>query len=256
MNNTLQNSNYKKLRYEQYFIDTTGDVNKTSKASFKIEYKNIDYVYKGVLTHANYYIRYDELRNVIQIHFQGTNDIPDWVTNLLFQPKYYNSFIWNDKKITLKVHKSWATMYKVMKSFIRKEVTELLNIHPSAEVEIIGWSLGSGQAMLCAQDLNYNFGIKSHLFTFGSVNLFKTNIFNRKKTIKYLRSCLKSYHIFCNRNDIVTYVVPRIFGFIKIDRINLKGKFNFFGLFRVMKNHFVYDNSNLYEKIYKKEMKA
>ena len=247
---------YEKLRYEQYFIDTSNDINNTGKASFKIEYQSVDYEYKGVLTHANYFIRYDENRNVIQVHFEGTKDIPDWFTNFIFQPKYYDSFMWNDKKITLKVHKSWASMYKVMKYFVRKGVSELLELHPLAEVEVIGWSLGSGQAMLCAQDLNYNYGIKPHLYTFGSVNLFKTNIFNRRKTLKYLRSCVKSYHIFCNKNDIVTYVVPRIFGFIKFDRLNVKKAFNIFSMFRVLKNHFIYDKESIYERIYKKESRS
>ena len=250
----MENSNtYKKLRYEQYFIDTTDDLNKTGKASFKIKYNSVDYTYKGILTHANYFIRYDSKRNVIQIHFEGTRGFPDWVTNFLFLPKYYDSFIWEGKKITLKVHTSWATMYKSMKNIIRDEVKNLKELHKTAEVEIIGWSLGSAQAMLCSQDLNYNLGIQCHLFTYGSVNLFKTNIFNRKTTIKYLRSCCKSYHIFCNRNDLVTYVVPRIFGFIKLSRINLKGGFNIFKIFRVIKNHFSYDRKELYRDIYKRE---
>jgi hypothetical protein len=108
-------------------------------------------------------------------------------------------------------------------------------------------------AMLCSQDLNYNFGIEAHLFTFGSVNPFKMNVFNKGRTIKYLRSCCKSYHIFCNRNDIVTYLVPKLFGFRKLSRINVRGKFNFFGLFNVAKNHFIYDRPELYSRIYKKE---
>ena len=246
-------NNYKKLRYEQYFIDTSGDINNTGKASFKIEYKSINYVYNGILTHANYFIRYDEKRNVIQIHFEGTKDIPDWFTNILFQPKYYESFICDGKKITLKVHKAWSAMYKVMKTFIRDEVSKLLNEHKEPEIEIIGWSLGSAMATLCAQDLNYNLGIKSHLFTFGSVNLFKTNIFNRRRTIKYLRNTTYEYHIICNRNDMVSYLVPRLFGFVKIGRVNTKKKFNFFGLFNIAKNHFNYDDERLYRNIYKKE---
>ncbi len=249
-------SSYEKLKYNQYFIDTSGDINNTGKATFKIEYKSINYEYKGVLTHANYLVRYDDKRNVIQVHFEGTKDVPDWITNIIFQPKYYKSFTWNNKKITLKVHKAWAAMYKVMKDFVRKEVTDLLNIHNEAEIEVIGWSLGSGQAMLCAQDLNYNFGIKAHLYTYGSVNLFKTNIFNRRKTLKYLRSTVKDYHIFCNRNDIVTYLVPRIFGFVKFNRLNIKGKLNIFKMFRVLKNHFIYDQESLYESIYRKELKS
>ena len=250
------NINYSKLPYHQYFIDTNNDMNNKGNKSFEMKYNDVTYTWKGVVTHANYEINYDNKRNVIQVHFQGTNDLPDWFTNFLFIPKYYDTIIWNNKKITLKVHNSWAAMYKVMKHFIRNGVKELLALHKDAEVEVIGWSLGSGQAQLCVQDLYYNLGIKSHLFTFGSVNLFKTNIFNRNKIKKYLRSCCKEYHLFCNRNDIVTYVVPRIFGFIKIDRINVKGKFNFLGLFKPLKYHCYYDEESYYERIYKKEAKC
>ena len=133
---------------------------------------------------------------------------------------------------------------------------ELKELHPTSTVEVIGWSLGSAMAMLASQDLNYNFGIKAHLYTYGSVNLFKTNIFNRRKTLKYLRSTVKDYHIFCNRNDIVTYLVPRIFGFVKFNRLNIKGKLNIFKMFRVLKNHFIYDQESLYESIYRKELKS
>ena len=249
------NINYSKLPYYQYFIDTTNDMNNKGTKRFEMKYNEVSYVWKGVLTHANYEINYDKERNVIQVHFEGTKDLPDWYTNFLFTPKYYDSFLWNNKKITLKVHKSWGAMYKVMKHFIRNGVKELKELHKDAEVEVIGWSLGSGQAQLCCQDLYYNLGIKSHLFTFGSVNVFKTNIFNRNKTKKYLRDCCKEYHLFCNRNDIVTYLVPRIFGFIKIDRINVRGKFNFFGMFNVLKYHCHYDEEKYYTKIIKKESK-
>lgn len=246
------NINYKKLPYEQYFIDTSNDVNNTGRRSFKIEYKTVNYVYNGILAHANYCVRYDNDRNVIQVHFEGTRDIPDWFTNLLFQPKYYESFIWENKKITLRVHKSWQAMYKVLKHYIRSDVSALLKSHPESEVEVIGWSLGSAMAMLCTQDLNYNLNIKSHLFTFGSVNLFKTNVFNRRKTLKYLKSTTYEYHIFTSRNDIVSYLVPRLFGFIKLGRINL-GKFNLFGLFNIRKYHYIYDRESLYKKLYKRE---
>jgi hypothetical protein len=245
-------TNYKKLRYEQYFIDTTLEINHTGMARFKIEYKSITYVFNGLLTHANNCVYYDEERNVIQAHFEGTKDLPDWITNILFQPKYYESFMWEDKKITLKVHKSWASMHKVLKDFVRKEVMELKELHPNATIELIGWSLGSAMAMHASQDLYYNFGITPHLFTFGSVNPIKTNIFNRRRTIKYLKSCNLSYHILGNRDDIVTYLVPRIFGFVELSRLNLNGKFNVFGLFNVAKNHFIYDKGELYSSIYKR----
>lgn len=245
--------NYKRLPYHQYFIDTTNNQNNKDTKRFEMKYNEVSYEWKGVRTHANYEINYDDERNVIQVHFQGTKDLPDWVTNVIFIPKYYDSFKWNNKKITLKVHKSWAAMYKVMKHFIRDGVKKMLELHKEAEVEVVGWSLGSAMAQLCVQDLNYNLGIKTHLFTFGSVNLFKTNIFNRRKTKKYLRSCCYDYHLFCNRSDIVTYVVPRIFGFIKINRTNVLGRFKLFGLFRPLKYHMHYDEEVLYRKINRKE---
>lgn len=64
--------------------------------------------------------------------------------------------------------------------------------------------------MLCAQDLYHNFGIRSYLYTYGSVNPFKTNIFNRRKIRKYLRGCCKEIYNFSDLSDIVTYVPFRI----------------------------------------------
>jgi len=142
----------------------------------------------------------------------------------------------------------WARMYQAMKHAVRDAVQGYLKDHPTAEIEVIGWSLGSAMAQLCAQDLNYNFGIESHLFTYGSVNPFKMKFGVRRKTKKYLKGCCKEVYCFSHKSDIVTYVVPRIFGFRKINRVNL-GKFKFFGLFNPMLYHCEYWKKELYEGI-------
>ena len=244
---------YERLRFEQYFIDTSNDYNQSMKARMKIKYEDIKYTYKGKLCHANFEVHYEADRNVIQVHFEETNGAKDWFVNFMFVQKYYDSFISMHQKITLKVHNGWATMYKAMKHRVRQKVEMYLQMHPSAEVEIIGWSLGSGQAMLCAQDLNYNLGIRPHLFTFGSVNPFKTNIFNRKKIRNYLRDCCKEVYNFADRSDIVTYLPFRLFGFIKIKRVNIEGRLKLLGLFNPNLYHTHYDEAKLYRKIYKKE---
>lgn len=244
---------YKKLRFEQYFIDTSNDYNQTMKARFKINYTDIKYEYKDMICHANFEVHYEEDRNVIQVHFEETNGKKDWFVNFMFIQKYYDSFMYKGKKITLKVHNGWAKMFKAIKHQVRNKVKILLQEHPTAEVEIIGWSLGSGQAMLCAQDLNYNLGIKSHLFTYGSVNPFKTNIFNRKRIKSYLRSCCKEVYNFADRSDIVSYLPFRLFGFIKIRRVNIEGRLRILGLFNPGLYHTHYDEVKLYRKIYKKE---
>ena len=133
---------------------------------------------------------------------------------------------------------------------IRERYYTMSLLHPDAEVEIIGWSLGSGQAMLCAQDLFYNYNVKARLFTYGSVNPFKTNIFNRRKIKRYLNECCKEVYNFADRSDIVSYLPFRlIFGFIKIRRVNIKGRFKLFGLFNPKKYHTHYDDEELYSKI-------
>jgi len=245
--------NYQKLKYSQYFIDTSNDYNDTGDARFYIEYKDIKYIYKGRLCHANYEVHYEPERNVIQINFEETNGKKDWFVNFMFVEKYYDSFIWEDKKITLRVHNGWAAMYKAMKHYVRNEFWELKRRYPTANVEIIGWSLGSSQAMLCAQDLNYNYGIKPHLYTYGSVNPFKTNIFNRHKIKKYLRDCCNEVYNFCDVNDIVTYLPPRLFGFIKIKKAALDRPLLFWRLFNPWKYHTHYDNDDLYKRVYKKD---
>jgi len=246
---------YNKLPYYQYFTDNSGDINNKGTARFKIEYIDVSYKYKGIDCHADYEIHYENDRNVIQINFEGSKEGVDWITNFIFLPKYYDTFEAAGKKITLKVHTGWAAMYKAIKYQIREKVKELLDLHPYAHVEIVGWSLGSGQAMLCAQDLNYNLNIKSYLYTFGSVNPYKTNMFNRRKTLKYLRNCCYRIYNFSDRSDIVTYAVPRIFGFVKLRRVNLKGRLKFFGLFQPLKYHLGYDDEYKYSRIYKREAK-
>lgn len=238
---------YIKLDYWQYFIDTSNDFNHTGLAIRKINYTDVTYTYKGKEFHANYDVYYDQFRKVIQINFEQTNGKNDWITNFAFAGKYYDTFISGDKKITLKVHNGWANMYKAIKHQIREKVKFYMDSETVHAVEIVGWSLGSGQAMLCAQDLNYNFGIKSYVYTFGSVNPFKTNIFNRRKIIKYLRSCCKECYNFCHKNDIVTYMPLALWGFRKIKRVNLKGIFNPFKLFNPQKYHTLYDKKELYK---------
>lgn len=240
----------KHLKFSQYFIDTSDDFNHTGRARYKIRYAAVPYIYKGFPFEANYEMHYEDKRNVIQINFQATTGNMDWIANFLFIKKYYDSFEWEGKKITLKVHNGWAAMYKAMKNQIRDRVSVLMHVYPTAEIEIVGWSLGSGMAQLCAQDIFYNFGRKVFLYTYGSVNPWKTNIFNRRKIKKYLRECCYECYNFTNVNDIVTYLPPRLFGFIKIKRRPVGRPFIFWKLFNPGKYHTTYDNEELYTKYY------
>lgn len=245
---------YHRLKFSQYFIDNSEDYNHTGLARRKIEYKAIDYQCDswfekllGLTHEVNYDIYYEAERDVIQINFQKTNGNSDWFANILeFSSKYYTSIEYDGKKLQLRVHHGWAEMYKTIKHEIREEWKALKEEHPDAHTEIIGWSLGSGQAILCAQDLNFNFGLKSYLYTFGSVKPFKATLLNYSLMKKYLSSICEQAYNFANINDLVTYMPP-FWGFMMPRRVNVGlDPRTIFRLLNPNLYHTIYDNFLLY----------
>lgn len=206
---------YQRLPYEQYFIDTSEDYNKTGRARFAIQYRAVPYYHSrleqllGFYHEVNYEIHYESERDVIQIHFQKTNGFSDWFANIFeFSGKYYDAFPFEGQPLTLNVHHGWGNMYKTIKRDIRSAWQALQEQHPGAETEIIGWSLGSGQAMLCCQDLNYNFGLRPYVYTFGSVRPFRAKKGEEQRLQRYLTGLYKDCRNFAAGNDIVTYMPP------------------------------------------------
>lgn len=237
---------YKRLPFEQYFIDTSDDYNNTGKATFKIEYKKEIFKHWLHKHETNWLVRFDEKREVIQIFFEETSGFTDWLSNLNFPAKMYKKFKYKGKSITLKAPSGWKRQWFKMKHSVRKDFEEIYKKHTECEVEIIGWSQGSAYAQYCAQDLFYNYSIKSHLFTFGSVKAFR-KIFFQKRIKNYLKDCCKEVYNFKMNNDIVTYMPPFI-GYFMINPIKVKqDRFCLFRLFKARKYHTSYD----LEKIYK-----
>lgn len=244
---------YKKLPFEQYYIDTSKDWRDTGKARLKINYKHISFTYNlfnfiPIKCSAEYEIHYEENRNVIQIHFEQTHGFKDWVINFLFMKKMYDKFQWtnpeNNKTYTiqLKACRGWAEMFKTIKKDLEEEVSKLLEAHPDAYIEIIGWSLGSSQAQFACQDINWKFGKLPYVYTFGSV---KPWIGGRKQR-KYLNHTFKECYNFMHGSDIVTYMPPFI-GYFALNPIKL-GNVSLRGLFNPQKWHTEYGEKYLYEE--------
>ena len=154
---------YRRLPFNEYFINTSEDFNKTGRATYHVDYRAEKYCASrmeeklGLSHEVNYEVHYDCDRDVIQIHFQKTNGKADWFTNLFeASSRYYDAIEFEGEPLQLRVHHGWGRMYRAVKKDIRREWQALQLLHPDAETEVIGWSLGSGQAVLCAQDLNYN----------------------------------------------------------------------------------------------------
>lgn len=235
---------YKRLPFEQYFIDASKGIGGTP--SIEVDYSKVVYEYKKKSYNAYYCVLYNEARDVIQIFLKETTDETGWRANFDFGKKYYDEFFYNGKMISLKVHGGWGTMYKAMKHQIRFKFKELRIAHPTSEVEVIGWSLGSGQAQLCAQDIFYNYAIKCHVFTFGSVKPWYG--FN-KAMRKYLANCYIEAYNFYDHNDIVGYMPPFL-GFFRFKNSKIKqDSFCLAKLFNPQKYHTEYWKKEYYKEV-------
>ena len=247
---------YQRLPFEQYFINTSEDYNHTGSVTYPINYTGVRYSNSaieralGIRHEVNYDIHFEEERNVIQLNFQRTMGFSDWVANVgEFSVKYYDAIEFEGEPLQLRVHRGWGDMYLTIKRDIRKRWQDLHEKHPDAATEILGWSLGSGQAILCCQDLNYNFGVKSHLITFGSVRPFKSVSNNAVRMRRYLDSLCEECWNFADINDIVTYMPP-FRGFIMINRVNVgdEQRRSVFRLLNPFRYHTRYDSAALYTK--------
>ncbi|MBE6989305.1 MAG: hypothetical protein E7426_00985 [Ruminococcaceae bacterium] len=218
---------YRRLPFEQYFINTSEDYNGTGRSTFPVTYTAVSYCTSslekalGLRHEVNYEIHYEPERDVIQLNFQRTMGLADWFANVVeFSSKYYDAITFEGEPLQLRVHHGWGDMYRTIKRDVRSQWQELHQQHPEAATEILGWSLGSGQASLCCQDLHYNFGVRPHLFTFGSVRPFKSVRSNDQRMRRYLDTVYEECWNFSDVNDIVTYMPP-FRGFLMIRRVDV-----------------------------------
>ncbi len=248
---------YRRLPFREYFINTSEDYTHTGEVTRRIDYTAAKY-YSGRFQRAiglshevNYDVHFERDRRVIQLNFQRTLDKSDWVANIFeFSSKYYAAIDYEGEPLQLRVHHGWGNMYKAIKHTVRRRWKRLHDRYPDAQTEILGWSLGAGIACLCAQDLNYNFGIKPYLYTFGSVRPFKSARRDRERLESYLGTICEECLNFSDVNDLISYMPP-FRGFMMINRVNvgLTMKKSFFKLIHPLKYHIYYDTPALYSGI-------
>jgi len=248
---------YSRLPFEQYFINTSEDYKRTGLATQPVSYTPAHYYCSalekalGLRHEVNYEFHYEPERDVIQFNFQRTIGLPDWFANIFeFSSKYYDAIVFEGEPLQLRVHHGWGQMYRAVKDEIRNAWKLLHAEHPAAAAEIVGWSLGSALAILCCQDLNYNFGLKAHLFTYGSVRPFKSAKSDAERLRRYLSSLCEECWNFADVNDIVTYMPP-FRGFAAIRRVNVSDakRRSFFRLLNPLRYHTCYHQAELYAQL-------
>ena len=248
---------YRRLPFEVYFIITSEDYNHTGRNPLPLDYVALKYKsgrlskFLGIQHEVNYEMHYDEDREAIVINFQRTVGFADWFANVFeFSGKYYDAIDFEGEKLQLRVHHGWANMYRAIKWDIREGWQQMNAEHPEAETEIIGWSLGSGIACLCAQDLNFNFGVKTYLYTYGSVRPFKSTLKNRTRMRLYLDGLCKAAYNFADVNDVISYMPP-FRGFMMIGRVDLGSDLRrtLPRLLHPLRYHTHYDRPELYRGV-------
>ncbi|MBR2644221.1 MAG: hypothetical protein IKD54_02920 [Clostridia bacterium] len=252
---------YRRLPYEEYFINTSEDFTRTGRATYPVHYTAVKYnttkFWKifGISHEVNYEIHYEPERDVIQMHFQRTIDAIDWFANIFeFASRYYRAIDFMGEHLQLRVHHGWGDMYLAIKHEVREKWKELHDAHPTAATEILGWSLGSGIACLACQDLNFNFGVKPYLYTFGSVRPFKCTPLNKKRMHQYLSTLCTDCENFADVNDVISYMPP-FRGFTMIRRVNvgIEQKRSFLKLLHPLRYHVHYDRPELYRRLSDRE---
>ncbi|MBQ6503907.1 MAG: hypothetical protein IJI57_08370 [Flexilinea sp.] len=247
---------YQRLPYHEYFINTSEDYTHTGRVTYPVKYTAVQYqttkIEKllGIAHEVNYEIHYEPDRDVIQLNFQCTNGRGDWIANVFESAsRYYDAIEFEGKPLQIRVHHGWGNMYLAIKRQVREKWSDLHDAHPDAFTEIIGWSLGSAVACLCCQDLNYNFGIKPYVYTFGSVRPFKCTHQNRIRMRRYFSTLYTECANFADINDLISYLPP-FSGFMTIRRVNIGTdlKRTFSRMTHPKLYHIHYDQPELYRK--------
>ena len=248
---------YRHLPFEEYFINTSDNYLHSGRASYPVRYSAVKYnsskFFKtlGISHRVHYEIHYEQDRDVIQIHFRGALGVGDWVVSVFESAgRYYDAIDFEGEPLQLLVHRGWGKMYRAVKRVIRGKWSELHELHPDAATEIIGWSLGSGIASLCCQDLNFNFGVKPYLYTFGSVRPFKYTPQNKERMCRYLSTLYTDCENFADVNDLFGYLPP-FRGYTMIRRVDVgtERKRSWFRLINPLRYHLWYSRPDLYRKI-------
>lgn len=176
----------------------------------------------------------------LYVYFVGSNSKTDWKNNFRFFAKMYKK-----QESPMLVHKGFAKAYKSCNDDIMQVIKGFRDqVGDGFEVFFVGHSFGGAMALLAAEDYFFRFQDrpyvdKANVFTFGAPKVFAT-----KKSVEYVKSCVKEIKQFAHKSDIVTYMPP----FYKhVKRVCL-GKFSIVNLFKPNTYHLIYDELN-YEEL-------
>lgn len=192
-----------------------------------IEYKNVgdsvSYAFKEDGSH-------------LEIYFQGSSQIADWVRNFLFKKKPYK-----DMEIPYKVHGGFLAAWREVKNVIKQKIEEKdgNGKFKFESITVIGYSHGGALAALCHEFCWFwRNDIKDNLFGFG---FEAPRVYGGFRVKKELRERWEHFTVIRTNNDLVTHCPPAMFGYCHVGTVfKVKGDVNLVKnkLPRCVKSHF------------------
>jgi hypothetical protein len=160
--------------------------------------------------------------------FQASNGNTDWKSNFNFWP----SKPYKQAQKNLKYHRGFKNEYQSA----RDQIIEDVRANLTDNVIVAGWSNGGAEALICVEDLNFQFGVKPLLVTYGAPKPFFG-----KRTMRYVMDCVSEAYLFENESDIVPKVPPFLgYYVLEKNRVHLGKRFNIFKSFKTPKWHTEY----------------
>lgn len=178
----------------------------------------------------------DEYEKIIHLVYKYSDSKTDWKNNFIFRFNYYLR-----DNVKMLVASGWAEAYHSARGVILDALFEEFEKYDEKyKVEIDGHSYGGAVALICAEDINFTYGIKPDVVTFGAPKPF----FGRK-TVKYVKSCCGTIRQYIHVNDCVP-LMPPFFGYHHCNKVRLGKICNPICLFNPKKWHLIYDKPELY----------
>lgn len=175
--------------------------------------------YQQVGDSVNY--AFVEKGDSLEIYFQGSNSITDWVRNFLFKKKPYK-----DMRIPYKVHRGFLAAWKTVEDIIIAKIVEIKNPKVSLEsqeykwkhITVIGYSHGGALAGFCHEcvwfwrpDLRRD-GLEGYGFE-------APRFYGGWRVKKCLQQRWETFNVVRTNNDIVTHCPPILFRFRHVGKI-------------------------------------
>ena len=141
-------------------------------------------------------------KDTLYLLLEWSNGLTDWKNNFAFAAKPYK-----DMPKTWRAHRGFVKVWKSIEPYVAAEIAD----ETVKSIVVVGYSHGAALAVLAHEYIWYNRpDIRSNCLTFA---FEAPRVFCGVRIPEALRERWSNLYVFRVKNDIVTHVPPRLFGY-------------------------------------------